>query len=134
MSHTWGLEHPSLPYPPLSAARALSRFLPHTLFCTPFPLPLYLSLCRFSLSLCRSLSLSLSLCSLSHVPSQTEGRYASRFFTHALSLCGCVCLLLSLSLSVCLSTPLPLTVFHSFGLDWASPVHEPTKAFLTALF
>jgi len=31
--------HPPLPYPPFSAARALSRFLPHTLFCTPFPLP-----------------------------------------------------------------------------------------------
>ena len=39
MSHTWGLDTPPLPYPPLSAARTLSRFLPHTLFCTPFPLP-----------------------------------------------------------------------------------------------
>ena len=46
MSHLWmyhvtyvGTRHPPLPYPPLSAARALPRLLNHTLFCSLFPLP-----------------------------------------------------------------------------------------------
>ena len=37
--HRRGDQTPPSPDPPLSAARVLFRFLPHTLFGTPFPLP-----------------------------------------------------------------------------------------------
>ena len=71
MSHTWGLDTPPLPYPPLSAARALPRLHNHTLFCSPFPLPSMAT----NRSICRPLSL--------------------------IYVCVCVCVCVSVCVTVC---------------------------------